>query len=177
MLPRRMDLEERKAFRGELVDRVVRESLRSLGVLPASYRFRVMPLDVRHHRFIAVIDVSDEFQPHRAGAEWTFSDIEELIGKSARERFRLLIEGVYWRAIAGRGEGVAMASESHTGAGTMHPHYQLISEEEKEALMQAIRDGTGMPAIHVGDREYQTDIAGLDEIQRGAGGRRSGENV
>jgi len=101
LLPRRMDLEERKAFRRELLDQVIRESLLALDASPSSFRFRIMPLDVRHHRFVVMLDVSNSFLPRRAGSAWTFADIEALIRKNALERFRLLLDGIYWRAAAG----------------------------------------------------------------------------
>lgn len=169
LLPRRMDLEERKAFRRELLDQVIRESLRALEVVSGMYRFRIMPLDVRHHRFVAMIDVANNFQPHRAGSAWTFTDIEAFIKKSALERFGLLLEGIYWRAgvdAVPQSAAPAAAAEVWAGPGALHPHYQLVSEEEKEALMEAIRQGNELPVLHVGDWEYQTDMAPLDEDGR-----------
>ncbi len=168
LLPRRMDLEERKAFRRELLDRVIRESLLALDVAPATYRFRIMPLDVRHHRFVVMLDVSNSFQPRRAGSAWTFADIETLIRKNALERFRLLVDGIYWRAGAAAAEtaGPSLPADTRAGLAGLHPHYQLVSEEEKQALMEAIRDGGELPVLHVGDWEYQTDMAALDEDGR-----------
>lgn len=175
LLPRRMDLEERKAFRRELLDQVIRESLLALDVAPSTFRFRIMPLDVRHHRFIAMIDVTNSFQPRRAGSAWTFADIEALMRKNAQERFGLLLDGIYWRAGMSAAEtpGAGLQTDTRAGLAELHPHYQLVSEEEKQALMEAIREGGELPVLHVGDWEYQTDMAALDEDGRSAAIRRS----
>lgn len=176
LLPRRMDLEERKAFRRELLDQVIREGLLALEVSPSTYRFRIMPLDVRHHRFIAMIDVSNSFQPRRTGSAWTFADIETLLRKNALERFGLLLDGIYWRAgmLAEEAPGAGFSADTRAGLADLHPHYQLVSEEEKAALMEAIRQGSDLPVLHVGEWEYQTDMAPLDEDGRGTLPRKAG---
>lgn len=161
MLPRRMDLEERKAFRRELLDQAIRESLLALEVATDMYHLRIMPLDTRHHRFVAMIEVGRHFQPRRAGRAWDDPETEGWIRQCAYERFGLLLEAIYWRsgvAVAAPRSGVTPAA-----SGPPHPHYQLVSEEEKQALMEAIREGSERPVLHVGDWEYQTDMASLGE--------------
>ncbi len=160
MLPRRMDLEERKAFRRELLDRVIRESLQDLEVTTGMYRLRIMPLDMRHHSFVAMIDVGRHFQPRHAGRAWDDPETESWIRKRAYERFGLQLEAIYWRSGASL---ETLRSSTLATAGPVHPHYQLVSEEEKQALMQAIRQGSELPVLHVGDWEYQTDMAPLDD--------------
>ena len=179
LLPRRMDLEERKAFRRELLDQVIREGLLALDVSPSTYRFRIMPLDVRHHRFIAMIDVSNSFHPRRTGSAWTFADIETLLRKNALERFGLLLDGIYWRAgmLAEEAPGAGISADTRASLADLHPHYQLVSEEEKAALMEAIRQGSDLPVLHVGEWEYQTDMAPLDEHGRGTLPRKAGSRT
>ncbi len=161
VLPRRMDLEERKAFRRDLLDQVIRESLQTLDVAPGMYRFRITPLDLRHHRFIATIDVGPNFQPRRTGRAWNFPDIEAFLKKNAFERFGLMLEGVYWRV------GTLGPAARPAAGGEWGPNpCQLVSDEEKQALMDAIRQGTELPVLHVGDREYQSEMAPLDEEER-----------
>jgi hypothetical protein len=159
LLPRRMNLEERKAFRRDLVDQVIRESLQALNVVSGMYRLRTMPLDVRHHRFIAMIDVGQDFRARSANRDWNFRDVENFIKKNAFERFGLVLDGIYWRVSA-----AMPASRPHANVADLAPNpFQLVSDEEKEALMEAIRQGSERPVLHVGDREYQTEMAPLDE--------------
>jgi hypothetical protein len=161
MLLRRMDLEERKAFRRELLDRAIRESLLDLNVATGSYRLRTMPLDLRHHRFVAMIDVGRYFQPQRAGCAWDDPDTESWIRQCAYERFGLLLDAIYWRS--GTALDAPVPATGLAASGPTHPHYQLVSEEEKQALMAAIRQGDEWPALHVGDREYQTGMGPIDD--------------
>lgn len=184
LLPRRMDLEERKAFRSDLLDQVIRESLQVLEVEASMYRFRVMPLDVRHHRFIAMMDVAHGFQPRRAGGAWNFPDIESFIRKNAFDRFGLRLDGIYWRVGASSSAFERRSRERDTAGSTTRPAldgastavapprpYPLVSEEEKAALMEAIRQGTELPVLHVGEREYQSEMTPLDEAGRRGGSR------
>jgi hypothetical protein len=167
LMPRRMDLEERKAFRRDLVDQVIREGLLSFAVTSAQYRLRLMPVDARHHRFVAMLDISRDFEPRRKGQLCELEAVELEIRQSARERFGLALEGVYWRAGAARPgldqRGPARDAPPALATAAGHRPWQLVSEEEKQALMEAIRDGGELPVLHVGDWEYQTDMMPLDE--------------
>jgi hypothetical protein len=40
--------------------------------------------------------------------------------------------------------------------------YQPVSDEEANAFMDALRGGRSLPAVQVGQREYQSDLAPLD---------------
>lgn len=169
--PRRMDLEERKAFRREMARQVVRDCMEALDVPVDAFRLRIMPLDARHHRFIVMLDVGNHFRPRRAGMDCDQATIESDIRQSGRERFGLAIEGIYWRAAADRPalERRAHARPGDTGMDQLlpHPHpWQLVSEEEKQALIEAIRQGCDMPPLHVGDLEYRSEVAPLDPRAR-----------
>ena len=169
--PSRMNLEERKAFRGEMIQQVIRESLQALDIKASAYCLRVMPLDVRHHRFIAMIDVGHSFEPQRSGGAWNFPEVETFIQKSAIERFGLLLDGIYWRigtttTVFERRrrerDEITTKADRAVDADIRPGSYRLVSDEEKQALMEAIRQGSERPVLRVGDQEYQTDMAPLD---------------
>lgn len=154
-LPRRMDLAERQAFRRQMLEQVLHDTLAQLGLLPAVQRWRLFPQDERHHRFIAVVDVSAEFGRRCMAASLQETAIEAALRRNALERCGLGLEAVYWRSRAlTRSAGAAAPERSQ---------YQLVSEEEKEALMEAIRQGAELPVLHVGELEYQTDMAPFDD--------------
>jgi hypothetical protein len=184
-LPVRMDLQERKAFRRELLYQAIRESLLSLEVISSMYKFKVMNIDERHHRFIAMVDVTKSFQTHKSSKVRSFADIEAFIKQNTFERYGLILEGIYWRVSASESpferktrEADSPAAASEILAKSKHGEvvgdvrnanlhlarnqYQPVSEEEKEALMKAIRKGASLPVIHVGDREYESERAPLD---------------
>jgi hypothetical protein len=188
-VPSRMDLSERKAFRREMIFQAIRESLMSLEVNSSMYKFKVMNVDVRHHRFIAMIDVTKLFQTGKYSTPHSFYEIEEFIKKSTFDRFGLLLEGIYWRvsdsespfekktraedssataaaALAKTGRREIARDDRYAGQRMARNPYQPVSEEEKKAFMEAIREGVSLPPIHVGEQEYKSDLAPLDDGER-----------
>lgn len=184
--PSRMDLAERKAFRREMLYQAIRESLLSLEVVSSMYKFKVMNVDVRHHRFIAMIDVTKSFQTRKNSKPQSFYEIEDFIKKNTFDRFGLTLEGIYWRVSASETpferkirEGDAPENASAILAANRQREvigdvrnasqrlaryqYQAVSEDEKQALMEAIRKGASLPVLHVGEQEYKSDLAPLDE--------------
>lgn len=173
---RRMSLEERMAFRRELAEQVMRETLQELAVPAAQYSLRLMPLDPRHHRYIVMLDVAPGFAPSQRGQACTESEVESRIRRNAYERYGLSLEGIYWRAGIRQQAAFERRGSDRTGSSPtlaqegLRP-WELVSDEEKQALMEAIREGSELPVLHVGELEYLTDMAALegprgDERQR-----------
>uniref|UniRef100_UPI0035AE80F0 hypothetical protein n=1 Tax=Hylemonella sp. TaxID=2066020 RepID=UPI0035AE80F0 len=174
---RRMSLEERMAFRRELAEQVVRETLQELAVRGTDYSLRLMPLDPRHHRYIVMLDVAPGFAPSQRGQAATESEVESRIRRNAYERYGLSLEGIYWRAGAQQQAAFERRGSDRTGSSpTLAQHglrpWELVSDEEKQALMEAIREGGELPVLHVGELEYLTDMAPLDAPQGGERRRR-----
>lgn len=174
---RRMSLEERMAFRRELAEQVVRETLQELAVRGTDYSLRLMPLDPRHHRYIVMLDVAPGFAPSQRGQAATESEVESRIRRNAYERYGLSLEGIYWRAGAQQQAAFERRGSDRTGSSPtlaqegLRP-WELVSDEEKQALMEAIREGGELPVLHVGELEYLTDMAPLDAPQGGERRRR-----
>lgn len=183
--PSRMDLEERKAFRRELLYQAIRESLLSLEVISSMYKFKVMNVDDRHHRFIAMIDVTKAFQAPKSSKARSFFDIEEFIKKNTFDRYGLTLEGIYWRVsesespferktreadspvtaseiLAAKREREVVGDLRHASQRLARSQYQPISEEEQRAFTEALRKGASLPVLHVGEKEYQSERAPLD---------------
>lgn len=159
---RRMNLEERMAFRRELAEQVVRESLRELAVPATGYSLRLMPLDPRHHRYLVMLDVARGFAPSLRGQACTESEVESCIRRNAYARYGLSFEGLYWRADAQQQAAFERRGSSPALAQQGLCPWELVSDEEKQALMEAIRAGNERPVLHVGELEYQTDMAPLE---------------
>ncbi|MEN9435829.1 MAG: hypothetical protein RIR09_484 [Pseudomonadota bacterium] len=187
----RMSLDERKAFRQEMLYQSIRESFLSMEVIASMYKFKVMPVDARHHRFIAMIDVAKSFTTDKISRTKSFSAIEKQMRVNTYNRFGILITGIYWRvsetesqfesqprasdmtragaeaassaAMRARKDPAAELSE-HTSrtAKLAREAFQPVSEEEAEAFMEALRTGVAPPVVHVGNQEYQSDLAPLD---------------
>jgi hypothetical protein len=183
--PRRMDLAERKAYRRELLYQSVKEAMLSLEVISSMYKFKVMNVDVRHHRFVVMIDVTQSFKIRKNNRPLTFYDLEELIKKSSFERSGIVVEGIYWRVnntekpfqprklpdsapLASarketRNKKIDISDEVQITQPLTFPNaFQSISEAEHAAFMDAIKRGTTLPVLHVGDKDYQSDLTPLD---------------
>lgn len=189
---RRMDLEERKAFRREMLYQAIRESFLDMEVIGSMYKFKVMPVDERHHRFIAMIDVAKSFVTGKEARTKSFAALEKLIRANTYKRFGILIEGTYWRVSESesqfehyasrrsRSADVPSTGESHEqipprktqpsnhsaqrppDASLARHVYQPVSDEEANAFMEALRNGLTPPVVRIGDLEYQSDLAPLD---------------
>lgn len=189
---KRMDLEERKAFRQEMLYQSIRESFLAMEVIGSMYKFKVMPVDVRHHRFIAMIDVAKSFVTGREARTKSFAALEKLMRSNAYKRFGVLIEGIYWRvsetesqfdrlsrtadrseasadgaapavAASNRPQTATVSAAQASGEAPMARHaYQPVSEEEAQAFMEALQNGLTPPVVRVGEWEYQSDLAPLD---------------
>ena len=182
---RRMDLEERKAFRKEMLYQSIRDTFLSMEVIGSMYKFKVMPVDERHHRFIAMIDVAKSFVTNKENRLRSFSALEQQMRVNTYKRFGILVDGTYWRVSetesqfelhaprAGERQGesrvnarnnrlsdqaAAQSRIASVGGGEFQP----ISEEETQAFMAALRNGYAPPPLQVGDMEYQSDLAPLD---------------
>jgi hypothetical protein len=180
----RMDLDERKAFRRERLYQSIRETFLSMEVVSHMYRFKVMPVDERHHRFIAMIDVAKSFVTGPKSKTKSFAAMEQNMRVNTYKRFGILIDGIYWRvseteehferhsrssdparaatALRATDEDDAMVVRDNVAGSLSRDGFQEISSEEREAFMEALRRGAALPAVHVGEKEYKSDLAPLD---------------
>ncbi len=177
---KRMTLEERKAFRQEMLYQSVRETFLTMEVLANMYKFKVIPVDERHHRFVAMIDVAKSFVTGKDSKTKSFAAFEQMMRANAYKRFGVLIDGIYWRVsesesqferysrltdVAGT-EPISRAESAPGHPGAPQPlarqAYQAVSDGEAQAFMEALTKGQSLPAVRVGEQEYQSDLAPLD---------------
>jgi hypothetical protein len=89
-------LEQRRTERNakrELLFQVVRESMVRVGVLSSAFKFKVLSLDQRGRSFLVMIELSAEF----SGEVEKLAEIESMIAQTARHRFEIVVQAVYWR--------------------------------------------------------------------------------
>ncbi|WP_294768432.1 hypothetical protein [uncultured Rhodoferax sp.] len=177
---RRMELEERMAYRRERLYQSIRETFLSMEVVSHMYRFKVMPVDERHHRFIAMIDVAKSFVTGANSKTKSFAAMEHSMRLNTYKRFGVLIDGIYWRvsetedqferhsragdpARSGEYRPVAHQTEEAAANGALsRARFQPISPQEQAAFMEALQRGATLPSVKVGNLEYQSDLAPLD---------------
>ncbi|TAG26659.1 MAG: hypothetical protein EAZ37_08280 [Burkholderiales bacterium] len=89
-------LEQRRTERNakrELLFQAVRESMVRVGVLSSSFKFKVLSLDQRGRSFLVMIELSAEF----SGEAEKLAEIENIIAQTARHRYDIVVQAVYWR--------------------------------------------------------------------------------
>lgn len=169
--PRPLDLAERMALRCNLAERAVQIGLALVGVSRSSYRARTVPIDARHHRFLVALDVSPEFRPVHTGRELGRDGLEAWLQDVARQRYRVIFDAVYWRGNGAPPLGLRDELSSLTGAGRVSadtaPAWDVqVSDEERQALLDAVQRGMALPPLIVDDDVYQTGPAPLESRVR-----------
>jgi hypothetical protein len=79
--------------RRELLYSVVRDAMVKAAVLSASYKFKVLSLDQRGRQFLVMMDIAREY----GGDTTRLSEIEALIAQTAKARYDIAVNAVYWR--------------------------------------------------------------------------------
>jgi hypothetical protein len=79
--------------RRELVYGVVRDSMTRAGVLAASFKFKVLSLDVGGYQYLIMVDLAHQ----AAGDTARLAEIEAMVAQAAKMRHGILVTAVYWR--------------------------------------------------------------------------------
>lgn len=172
-MPVKMNLEERMAFRRELLFETVRATLNSYFIEANSYRFKVMRTDKRGHCYVVMLDMSPAFMESEQGRQRQLTGIAAALTKNAHTRYGLVVGGVYWRADetlavvvaewAKPARPAATAIPAASPSGTVPSNiekYEEATAEEFAAFEAAWQKNSD---IQIGDRTYSSDLAPLGE--------------
>ena len=165
--PVKMNLDERMAFRREMLFDSVKATMESRGILSASYRFKVVRADKRAHSFVMMVDLSTDFMENEQGQQKSLAALGALIRKNALARYGLGVPAVYWRVneeLKGlhpqRAE--AIATSDNISAEAMRAsnlrRYERATAQELAAFESAWQNSSEMT---IGDRTYSSDLAPL----------------
>lgn len=178
-----MTLDERKAFRREMLYQAIRQGMQSLEVPSSMYRFKIMNLDSRHHRFIAMIEVSTLFKARKGSTRQNLPQVEEFLRQCAFEYFGIRLESVFWRVSGSRKEfdrsvragdpqgavtSTLTTSAHHSDDRSSEDVERLarlgsnVSAEERQAFMEALKNGKPLPPVNVGGRQYESVRTSLE---------------
>ena len=181
-----MTLEERMQVRREMVFESVREHLLLLQIISSMYKFRAVPLDSRQHRFMLAFDVISGFVARRSGKVLRLNEVEEFLRERTFSRYGLRIDAIYWRfhpetQVFERGRRAEdapsqpipsvpsqpVAAAPDAGGEPLRPasRHQPVDAEEMRAFEKAIAEGAKPPPLHLGDLEYQSDLAPIEVIK------------
>jgi hypothetical protein len=178
----KMNLEERIEWRTQMVYKSVRDTMASIEVVSQMYRVKVLPSDERAHQFYIMIDVAKSFTVGKRVDINGFSGIEKLISHNTFELFGVAVSGIYWRTddsvnvfelmSLGKGTRKKMMEEAFKDTTpesyivdyrkAPRREFEPLLEDEIAAFRAAIAKGLKPPPLHVGEKEYQSDLAPLE---------------
>jgi hypothetical protein len=161
----REQLRTQALVRREQLYGTIRESLLRVGILAASYKFKVLALDQGGRQYLVMIDVVANLTEDAA----KMADVEALIAASALSQHDLVVTAVYWRRDASVGESKSQAAEGPATAPTTGtwapasdlpktsadpvaashragPHYDPLQTEEMLAFKRALAVTAPSPA-------------------------------
>ena len=163
--PVKMNLEERMAFRREMLYEAIKVTMQASGMLSASYKFRVVRNDKRGHQYSVMIDLSTDFLNNPEGQPARLLAVGANITRNAMARYGIVVAGVYWRVneeLKGfdraPDEFVAPAEASPRTPPTAREKYERATADELAAFEAAWQKGQ---ELQVGDRIYSSDLAPL----------------
>lgn len=103
-LPRKMNLEERMAYRREMLFEAISLAMDRQGIAENCYHLRVSRTDKRGHTFIVMIDLSNDFLHNARGKPASLQEIGRTITAVAGASGLLEVSGVYWSVVDATGE-------------------------------------------------------------------------
>lgn len=167
--PVKMSLDERMAFRREMLFDSVKATMESKGILSGSYKFKVVRADKRGHSFVVMVDLSTDFMDSEQGRQRSLAALGTVIGKNALARYGLGVAAVYWRVNEELRGFDPQRAEAAAGpdSGTLSPEekrasnvrrYERATAQELAAFESAWQNSSEMT---IGDRTYSSDLAPL----------------
>lgn len=168
-LPVKMNLEERMAFRRELLFETVKVTLNNNFIDAHTYRFKVMRTDKRGHCYVVMLDMSPAFMAGEQSDHANLAKLAAELTRNAQTRYGLIVGGVYWRADETLAAPIAEWARPAGPAESLTAQDQIASNIEKyerataaqlaefEAAWQTESD------ILIGDRTYSSDLAPLGD--------------
>ena len=164
----KMNLDERMAFRREMLFDAVKTTMESRGILSGNYRFKVVRADKRGHSFVVMLDLSIDFMESEQGRQRPLTTLAAAIGKNALTRYGLGVAAVYWRVneeLKGfdpdRSDAAAADEGSAESARTSNVRkYERATAQELAAFEAAWQKSD---ELLIGDRSYASDLAPLGD--------------
>ena len=170
--PEAMSLAERMAYRREMLYQAIRESLQELQVINSMYKFKVVNEDARHHRFIAMIEVTNSFEAKISGMSAGFSQVEAFIRKRTRERIDVSLDAIFWRVNEVESTFVRTQRAGDRPQATVsatNPTHQREVPGDDPAARRRLARGQPPPspigALAVQHLDYETELAPLEPME------------
>ena len=164
-----MNLEERMAFRRELLYETIRVSLNNRSIATNAYRFKIMRTDKRGHCFVVMIDMSPTVMAGPVGQHASLTETAAVLVKNAATKYGLQVDGVYWRSDDSLDASIANWARPAAAVPALSTELErqrntekfvAVSAEEMAAFEAVWQKDN---AIQIGARTYSSDLAPLVE--------------
>lgn len=171
--PVKMNLEERMAFRREMLYEAIKVTMKACRMASSAFKFRVVRNDKRGHQYSVMIDLSPDFMLNPETQQERLLAVGHAITHNALSRYGVVVQGVYWRIneelpVSERVPLADMVSAAPTAPSPLSPReqYERATADELAAFEEAWQKGQ---ELRVGDRLYSSDLAPLDGDSGGQG--------
>lgn len=165
----KMTLDERKAWRADMLRISLREVFTSLNFTSGMYRYRSIALDGRGHYYAVMIETTKLFDQSE---HYDLSAIEKILQDHTFKNYGITVDAVYWKAndrinMFRRSQDTdALPSPStlptaHSTGETQPSPLGLITAEELASFRRAIATNNATLTARVHGKEYATDLAPL----------------
>ena len=169
-MPVKMNLEERMAFRREMLFEAVKSTLNHNSIAPNTYRFKVVRTDKRGHCYVVMFDMSPDFMASEQGQHRQLSKLATALIANAQSRYGLVVGAVYWRideTLAALVAEWARPSNPAPLAAPQNPLASLIGNNghmtaTELADFEAARQSNNSD-IKIGNRTYSSDLGALGD--------------
>lgn len=140
------DHKSQRMERRELLYAVVRESMARVGILSASYKYKVLSLDSRGSQYLIMMDLPQEMAAHVG----QLAEIEEVVKQTAKTRHQIDVSAVYWRINDAVKTPVLRKPKPDSELGSPKPapavagsnrRFEPIRPDEVHAFKQALTTG------------------------------------
>lgn len=184
-----MTLEERKAWRLEMLKKSIYDVMTSNDISNTMYRYRVMPIDERWHHFAIMIDTTRDFALSRYTSTKHLIELEIQLKKDTFRDYGVIVDSVYWRAnetidiferastkkvhipsIRPKKSFEELRNEfcDTTPIGFIDHHdpekepvFEPFSDSQIQQYRDRIANGDSKRQLRIGGKNYDTDLAPL----------------
>lgn len=161
-----MSLEERMAFRRQMVLASVKEVMSNFGLLTTGYRATLARLDARGHQFAVMIEMYPSAAGRTVDSAGELHAMEERITIHSMRRYKITVSGVYWRLLGEQVQPAVakVAKESPTmgeARGSQQP-------DSKPTLLRRKNDvplDDGFPDTQLENRSEDLDMVSAEELE------------
>ena len=173
-----MTLDERKAWRLDMIHKSIRDVLSDLDITTSMYRYRTIAIDERGHYYAIMISPTLHFSLSGYARTDKLILIENLLKSQTFDYYGIVVDGVYWQATDNidvlkhaskpRAESLTKSKKTiddltkiFSDPSVVESQFSEVSKKDAVIFRDAIAKGIRPPPFHIGGKQYNTNLAPL----------------